>query len=65
MTYEEELPIFIKMAQDERHVIYAEMDRAKSYQEMAELSQKLKELKSCIIKNIANCGKSIIFPHPR
>lgn len=42
MTYEEELPVFIKMAQDERHVIYAEMDRAKSYQEMAELSQKLK-----------------------
>lgn len=45
MTYEEELPIFIKMAQDEREVIYAEMYKTESYQEMAELEQKLKKLK--------------------
>lgn len=44
MTYEEELPIFIKMAQDEREVIYAEMYKTESYQEMAELEQKLKKL---------------------
>lgn len=45
MTYEEELPIFIKMAQDERDVIFSEIEKADSYQEKAELNQKLKKLK--------------------
>ena len=45
MTYEEELPIFIKMAQDERDVIYDEMEKTKSYQERANLDQKLKKSK--------------------
>lgn len=65
MTYEEELPAFIKKAQGERDMIYSKVIKAKSYQERAELEQKLKELKKNIIKNIVSCGKSIIFPRPR
>ena len=44
MTYEEELAIFMKRAQDERYVIYAEMNKTNSYQKIADLDQKLKKL---------------------
>ncbi|WP_303051939.1 hypothetical protein [uncultured Dialister sp.] len=44
MTYEKELAQFMQMAQIERNAIYSEMNKAKSYQERAELEQKLKKL---------------------
>lgn len=65
MTYEEELPAFIKMAQDERHVIYAEMDKAKSYQERAELEQKLKKLKKLHYKKYCELRGKHHLPPPK
>lgn len=44
MTYEKELAQFMQMAQNERKVIYSEIIKDKSYQERAELEQKLKKL---------------------
>lgn len=65
MTYEEELPAFIKKAQGERDMIYSKVIKAKSYQERAELEQKLKELKKEHYKKYCELREKHHLPPPK
>lgn len=65
MTYDEELDAFIIAAQDERHIIYSKMNKADSYQEMAELGQKLKKLKKEHYKKYCELRERYHLPPPK
>lgn len=65
MTYDEELDAFIIAAQDERHIIYSKMNKADSYQEMAELGQKLKKLKKEHYKKYCELREKHHLPSPK
>lgn len=65
MTYEEELSIFMKRAQDERYVIYAEMNKTKSYQKIADLDQKLKKLQKKQYKEYCELRERHHLPPPK
>lgn len=64
MTYEEELSIFMKRAQDERYVIYAEMNKTKAYQKIADLDQKLKKLQKKQYKEYCELREKHHLPPP-
>ena len=64
MTYEEELSIFMKRAQDERYVIYAEMNKTNSYQKIADLDQKLKKLQKKQYKEYCGLREKHHLPPP-
>lgn len=65
MTYEEELSQFMQMAQNERKVIYSEISKAKSYQEKAELGQKLKKLQKLHYKKYCELREKHHLPPPK
>lgn len=65
MTYDEELDAFIIAAQDERHIIYSKMSKADSYQEKAELGQKLKKLKKEHYKKYCELREKHHLPPPK
>ncbi len=65
MTYEEELSQFMQRAQNERKVIYSEINKAKSYQEKAELGQKLKKLQKGHYKKYCELRERYHLPPPK
>lgn len=65
MTYEEELAQFMQIAQNERRVIYLEINKAKSYQERAELEQKLKKLQKEHYKKYCELLEKHHLPPPK
>lgn len=65
MTYEKELAQFMQMAQIERNAIYSEINKAKSYQERAELEQKLKKLKKEHYKKYCELRARHHLPPPK
>lgn len=65
MTYEEELAQFMQIAQNERRVIYLEINKAKSYQEKAELGQELKKLQKEHYKKYCELLEKHHLPPPK